>query len=170
MFFPLAIDVPFNDDDANSMEMYRASELNSNVYNSLRTLVSVEAIENVMIGYKFDEISIIGKINISSLQSALDILHECEQIINKQQNDQLLLHHLIEISNNFYSLVPDSNGLNRLPVIDSIKMVKQKRAMIDRWIKLDAVPRAFIFSECSVKLNLFDVLYGRLGVKIDFIP
>jgi len=103
------------------------SSLSPAVKDLVEFICDTKSMQTSMIEMNYDFTKMpLGKLKKVTIDRALAILTKIEKSIKAHKQEKL-----IDLSNQFYTLVPHYFGMKMPPVINSIKMVKKKQQMLE---------------------------------------
>lgn len=161
-FYP--VDVNYNEEITENIST--KSKLSPEVEELMKVLFNIQTMKNVMKQFQLDlEKMPLGKLSMNQLNLAEDTLEEIEEAITAAKPHI----ELVGLSNKFFTLVPHSFGLGKVPVINTIEMVNEKREMIDNLFDI-ALAYNMMTDAAGTNLNSFDAYYKQLKADIEFLP
>ncbi|CAG9327899.1 unnamed protein product [Blepharisma stoltei] len=108
----------------------------------------------------------LGQLSKSQIQKGYKILREIYQVLTTSNRESKIL----ELTNDFYTNIPQNFGMKRPPPINRVPKVKEKLALLDTLLDLEI---ANSLSMRSLKLletrNPLDVYYSQLKCRISAV-
>lgn len=157
-FYP--VDVNYNDDiEANTST---PSHLLAKVEDLVKLLFNVQNMQKTMKEFQLDmEKMPLGKLSINQLQMAYLTLTELDDAVMEQKPRA----ELIGLSNKFFTLVPHNFGMAKAPILETFKMINEKREVVDSLLDIEA---AYAMMKAGAKLNMnsFDAYYKQLNAEV----
>ena len=72
----------------------------------------------------------LGKLSKKTIKSAFSVLKEIEDILKASPGGKCNSPKIVDLSNRFYTLIPHSVGMQRLPYIDNLDILKEKLQLL----------------------------------------
>lgn len=138
------------------------SKLYAPVYDLMQMLFNTAKVKDAMVGCDLDVKQMpLGKITTKQIKMAMSTLQHIEWLI--QQNGSN--HELRAASNKFYTLIPQSFGINRPSIIDTIETLTAKQEMLESLLNMEVI-YGFLGDENGEKAHPLDVCYRKLKTSI----
>lgn len=64
----------------------------------------------------------LGKLSRSQLTSAFSVLADAQRLLERDSKDTATM--LLDCSNRFYTLIPHDFGMNKVPMLDNLELIK----------------------------------------------
>lgn len=138
------------------------SELKPAVQELMKLMFDLDTMKKALLEFDLDmEKMPLGKLSRKQLSEALKVLQKLSELIQKGGTSS----EFIGYSNQFYTLIPHDFGVERPPVIDTIKMVTEKTEMIESLMELE-VAYSFLQTETDDKKSPLDGHYKQLNTDL----
>lgn len=107
----------------------------------------------------------LGKLSKKQLLNAYTVLNELSELVTRgaSQNE------FIGPTNKFYSLVPQSFGVEKPPLINSDEMIKKKIEMVDSLMEIEVAFNATKSYNSDSKISPIDYSYDFLKTDIEVL-
>ena len=143
------------------------SKLDKRVQELIKSIFDMTMMESVMKELEFDcKKQPLGKLTKDQIKRGYQVLTEIEEVLKK--NPSRSNGRLVELTNQFYTLIPHNFGRNRPPVINSPEMLKNKMHMLEALADIEIA--AHIVEDTSKNntefVNQLDANYARLQTDI----
>jgi len=107
----------------------------------------------------------LGKITKAQIQSGYNVLTEIEtalkpQVVNKGQ--------IMQLSSQFYTLIPHNFGRNVPPLIDSVPLLKAKMKQIETLLEVQ-IAQQLLREAAAAGIHPADAKYSKLSTKIEVL-
>ncbi|CAG8520900.1 3017_t:CDS:1, partial [Cetraspora pellucida] len=103
------------------------SKLHPKIQNIIKLIFDVSLWNDTMVELNYDASKLpLGKLSKNTITRGYEILKSIESVLTK--ND---VGDLVELSNDFYTVIPHNFGFNKPPIINSIAILKTKMAMVE---------------------------------------
>ncbi|KAJ3046051.1 Poly [ADP-ribose] polymerase 2 [Rhizophlyctis rosea] len=119
----------------------------------------------VEIGYDANKMPL-GKLSKANMQKGYKVLKEIADVLNGADANKGAV--LMELSSQFYTIIPHNFGMRRPPPINTAKLVKDKLEMIESLGDIDIATTLMKDVKQQLDKNPIDVEYGTL--KCDLSP
>ncbi|KAF2885557.1 hypothetical protein ILUMI_20625, partial [Ignelater luminosus] len=154
------IDVDYEEET--KLKIIVPSKLSKPVQQLIQFIFDVNEMNQVMLELELDTDRMpLGKLSKSQLRDAYKVLAEIPKLIESEGSGNSLL----DASNRFYTLVPHSSGLKNLPIINNLKLLKEKKEIVDNLWELQI---AYNLVQSSDD-NIVDSCYDQLKTEIDVL-
>lgn len=158
------IDIDYGGDDAQNLNIV---ECNSNlalpVQNLMKLIFDVKQMNKLMLEFELDtEKMPLGKLSKKQIQSAYSVLSELQNMVEKEVSE----HKLIEATNRFYTLIPHSFGVDKVPILRDKEIIKQKLDVLDNLMEMEI---AYSLMKSSGGEHTVDSYYKQLKTEIDIL-
>lgn len=146
----------------NAPDTFIATKLDGPVFDLMQMLFDITKMEEMMCGCDLDLKRMpLGKISAKQIDLAMTTLRSIAGLI--QQNGPI--HEIRDATNKFYTLIPHSFGVNRPPIIDSIRTVREKNEMLESLLNMGVI-YGFLEGENGEKTHPLDACYRKLNATI----
>lgn len=160
------------EDPNNGKDLTVKSELSENVQKFIENISDKNLMKQNMIKSSIDIKKLpLGKITLKQIQKGYEILKQIEKILSSvNQSDQDYRSftdqdNFLDLSNDFYTLIPYSCGIQRPPIIDNINLVKESLKRLDILKEIET-NISIIKSSNILKYHPIDNIYKSLDVHI----
>lgn len=82
----------------------------------------------------------LGKLSSSQLSAAFGVLTDAQRLLEEDSKDNGAM--LLDCSNRFYTLIPHDFGMNKVPLLDNLELIKVNRHLFCKEI----IILRFVFS------------------------
>jgi poly [ADP-ribose] polymerase len=141
-----------------------ASNLDERIKSLMELIWDINKMNRTLQEMNFDtEKNPLGKLSSEQIQKGYKILTDIQNVLFSDQKQSKI----IELSNQFYTNIPQNYGMKRLPPIDDIKIVQSKVKLLDVLKEIDIANRFINMALFQGKENLnpLDCFYDLLNVK-----
>lgn len=154
------IDISFKNDI--KMNTKTPSKLNDENLKLMELIFDIQSMDKAVKMFNLDiGIMPLGKLSAKQLNKANETLNNLEVAINVPNNEQ----ELIGLSEKFYTLVPHSFGVEKIPIINSHSKVKDKRKIVNSLSDIEHAYSIMILGNDGL-LNSFDHYYNQLNASV----
>jgi poly [ADP-ribose] polymerase 1 len=157
-FYP--IDINYSDRIETNTKI--ASKLAPQVKELMKMIFDVNNMQMTMEEFKLDMQKMpLGKLSVNQLQAAYEALSEIQNAINAGSSS----NKLVGLSNKFFTLIPHNFGLEKAPVLDTLKKINKKMDLVDSLLDIQ---NAFAIMNKAPKtaMNSYDAYYKQLNADI----
>lgn len=136
------------------------STLSGPVYKLIEMLFDIDVMESTWISFDLDLNKMpLGKINEQQIQSAIKLLKEMEVMLRKQNIASS--KKMVELTNQFYSLIPHNFGVRRPPLLNTKEMINKKYEMLSDMQQMD-ITYNLLSDNIGEGNNPVDIHYRKL--------
>lgn len=142
------------------------SKLSKPVQNLVKLLFDVDMMKNTMLEFELDtEKMPLGKLSRRQLSTAFTVLNQLSELIEKGASQ----HEFIGATNHFYSLVPHDFGIEKPPIIDTNKVIKNKIDMIESLMEIEFAYNMLSNNGDIGKNNPIDEHFDQLNTNMEVV-
>lgn len=142
------------------------SALRKPVQELMRLIFNVTRMKETMKEFELDIDRLpLGALSKNQLEKAYVVLNKLLSIVKSDAKNSVVL---IDLSNQFYTLVPHSFGVNDPPVLDSLKLLKAKCDMVNSLLEME-ITYKLINIQQDANINPLDSYYFQLNTEIDVL-
>ncbi|CAG8733027.1 17659_t:CDS:2, partial [Dentiscutata erythropus] len=135
------------------------SELHPKVQDIISMIFDVDTWNNAMVELNYDASKLpLGKLSKSTITQGYKILKSIESVLTSEGDGDL-----VELSNDFYTVIPHNFGFNKPPIINSIASLKLKMAMVEALGEIEIA--SSLIKNADVSKNQLDANYDLLGLE-----
>ena len=143
------------------------SKLDPRVQDLVRLIFDMKMMEQVMKELEFDcKKQPLGKLTKDQIKRGYQVLTEIEKEIKEMKKSRVSRDKLMELTNQFYTLIPHNFGRNRPPLIDSEEMLKKKMNMLEALADIEIAAHLVEGTKDEEEINQLDANYACLNADI----
>lgn len=162
------IDIDHETLDHKIAENSKPTKLSEPLFKLMQLLFNENMIQSTLKAFYFDLGSLpLGLVHKRTIQSAIGLLEKISTML-KGKNTQNS-HEIMAASNQFYSYFPEDSGLQRVSVINTPQMIKEKTDMLRHVLNKVETYNMFA-SRSTQEKNLIDVCYDHLQNYAEIRP
>lgn len=164
--FYVPIDLNYEDFKQFSFKLDTASHLPKSVQQLVIKTFDIQTMRKTLLQFELDVHKMpLGKLSKSQIKSGYTVLSELMDEFNK--NTVVDQKKIKEASNKFYTLIPHSVGVDKLPLLDSPEVVKDKEEMLNNLLEIEVAYKLLhLPSDDSVS----PITSHYLKLKADIMP
>lgn len=162
-FYP--IDVNYTDDIVTDDSII--SKLSPEVEELMKLLFNIETMKRTMeLDFQIDLARMpLGKLSMKQLEQADFALLELENaIVAKRSKIEL-----IGLSEKFFTLIPHNFGLEKIPILDTLRKINEKRTMVESLLDIENAYSMMIAGAKFLNTNPYDAYYQQLNADIQHV-
>ncbi|CAG8831578.1 13268_t:CDS:1 [Gigaspora margarita] len=135
------------------------SKLHPKIQDVIKMIFDVNLWNDAMVELNYDASKLpLGKLSKSTITRGYEILRSIEAVlINKEDGD------LVELSNDFYTVIPHNFGFNKPPIINNIAALKTKMAMVEALGEIEIA--SSLIKNADISKNPLDSNHDLLGLE-----
>ncbi|CAG8650312.1 2001_t:CDS:2 [Cetraspora pellucida] len=135
------------------------SKLHPKIQNIIKLIFDVSLWNDTMVELNYDASKLpLGKLSKNTITRGYEILKNIESVLTK--ND---VGDLVELSNDFYTVIPHNFGFNKPPIINNIAILKTKMAMVEALGEIEIA--SSLIKNADISKNPLDANYDLLGLE-----
>ncbi|XP_057329365.1 poly [ADP-ribose] polymerase-like [Microplitis mediator] len=151
-----------HDSDVN-LESTIPSALQKPVQELVRLIFDVISMKETMKEFELDVNKLpLGALSKNQLQKAYLVLNDLLSIVKSGKKNSVAL---IDLSNQFYTLVPHSFEVNDPPILNSLKLLKAKCDMVNSLLEME-ITYKLLNTQKDANINPLDSHYFQLNTEI----
>ncbi|XP_031628011.1 poly [ADP-ribose] polymerase-like isoform X2 [Contarinia nasturtii] len=141
---------------------YVATKLKEPIHQLMKLIFDMKHMKQMMISCDVDLKQMpLGNVSSNQIYLAMSVLKNIAKLIENGTIGQLR-----DASNQFYTMIPHGNSVKRLPIIDSIDVVKSKIEMLESLLHMGTI-HGFLEGENGEKKNPLDACYEKMKTEIE---
>lgn len=142
-----------------------SSKLDKPLQDLIKLIFDVDNMNKTMLQFELDtEKMPLGKLSQRQLLSAYTVLSKLSELVTEGASSS----EFIGPTNEFYSIIPHSFGIEKPPLIDTDEVIKKKIEMIDSLMEIE-VAYSLLNSERDDNMNSIDQNYQNLNTDLDIL-
>ncbi|XP_065208891.1 poly [ADP-ribose] polymerase-like [Planococcus citri] len=107
------------------------SKLQQPVHNLIALIFNEDTMKNIMLEFELDtETMPLGKLSKEQIRKAFNVLNELQKYISTSGDRKTTNWKILALTNQFYTLIPHSVGVDNPPLLDHLDTIKQKYEML----------------------------------------
>ncbi|CAG8726594.1 11589_t:CDS:2, partial [Racocetra persica] len=135
------------------------SKLHPKVQGIIRMIFDVNSWNDTMVELNYDASKLpLGKLSKSTITRGYEILKIIEAVLTNAEDGDL-----VELSNDFYTVIPHNFGFNKPPIINNIPILKTKMAMVEALGEIEIA--SSLIKNADISKNPLDANYDLLGLE-----
>ncbi|RHZ86579.1 hypothetical protein Glove_48g40 [Diversispora epigaea] len=135
------------------------SQLHPKVQDVVQMIFDINAFKSIMVELNYDASKLpLGKLSKATITQGYQILKRIEAVITNVNSGNL-----VDLSNEFYTVIPHSFGMRAPPIISTIVMLKEKLDMVEALGEIEIA--ASLIKSADSKINLVDSNYNSLNLE-----
>ncbi|XP_057375283.1 poly [ADP-ribose] polymerase 1-like [Daphnia carinata] len=160
--YPLHIDYGEVETTANS-----TSKLQKSVQDLICMLFDEEAMKRTLIEFELDLTKMpLGKLSKKQLEKAYGILSQAQELLDSKEVSKTKL---VDVSNQFYTLIPHDFGRKTPPVLDNCEIIKSKLDMLESLMEIEVAFNLLKTGDAVKDKNPIDAHYEKLNTEIEVL-
>lgn len=161
------MDVSYDDAPDLNKKLKIPSKLPPQVQDLMSLIFNINDMKDVMLEYELDYDKMpLGKLSKRQIQEAYSILTKLQEHIEKAGDASKC----VSFSNQFYTLVPHNFGNRNPPIIDNLKLLQEKREILDNLLEMEiAYSIMNTPAELEENVNSLDQFYEKLNAVIEVV-
>ena len=143
------------------------SKLSLGVKELVALIFDVDSMKSQMVEFEIDLKKLpLGKLSRKQLTAAYTVLTEAQNILN--EDDKNNAPRILDCSNRFYTLIPHDFGMNSVPLLDNLELIKSKIEMVESLTEIEvAYSLLKDTGGTSADEDPIDKHYKKLNTKIE---
>lgn len=134
--------------------------LDENVIKLLKLISNIDYMKNTLVELEIDDNKMpLGKISQKQITSAYEILKEISNVLKSKNKSSL-----IELSSEFYTLIPCACGMKKPPVIDNAELLGDKINLLNELSQ--TIVGNIMVNKLKKYKNVYNQLYNDLKTEI----
>ncbi|CAG8767734.1 5571_t:CDS:1, partial [Acaulospora morrowiae] len=135
------------------------SKLNPKVQDIIRTIFDISAFKDTMVELNYDAAKLpLGKLSKNTITQGYQVLKKIEAVLISNESGSL-----VELSNDFYSVIPHNFGMSKPTLINSVAILKEKLNMVEALGEIEIATSLIRSSDET--LNKLDSHYNSLHLE-----
>ncbi|XP_055294999.1 poly [ADP-ribose] polymerase-like isoform X2 [Sitodiplosis mosellana] len=144
------------------------SSLSPSLFNLIEWLFDVDVMQSALIGFDIDLDKMpLGKISEQQIQSAIKLLKEIESLL-PQNPSVACSRKIFDATNQFYSQIPHSFGVQRPPLLNTKEMIEKKFEMLYALQQMD-ITYSLLSENVEEGRNPIDIHYRTLRNTVEIL-
>ncbi|XP_065202113.1 poly [ADP-ribose] polymerase [Planococcus citri] len=132
------VDISYDDESIDKSTLSAVpSKLPQPVQNLITLIFNVDTMKNVMLEFELDmEKMPLGKLSKKQMKKAFEVLTELQNCISAS-GDKMSNQKILGLTNQFYTLIPHSFGIDNPPLLNDLDTIKQKDEMLSALMEIE---------------------------------
>lgn len=165
--YPLDIDYGEAETAAKMTSAHSTSKLQKSVQDLICMLFDVEAMKRTLIEFELDLTKMpLGKLSKKQLEKAYGILSQAQELLDSKAVSKTKL---VDVSNQFYTLIPHDFGRKTPPVLDNCEIIKSKLDMLESLMEIEVAFNLLKAGDAVKDKDPIDAHYEKLNTEIELL-
>nr|AAB35560.1 NAD+:protein(ADP-ribosyl)-transferase, ADPRT [Xenopus, Peptide Partial, 607 aa] [Xenopus] len=167
-FYPLEIDYGQEEDVVKKLSVGAGtkSKLAKPVQELIKLIFDVESMKKAMVEFEIDLQKMpLGKLSKRQIQSAYSILSQVQQAVSESLSEARLL----DLSNQFYTLIPHDFGMKKPPLLNNLEYIQAKVQMLDNLLDIEVAYSLLRGGADDGEKDPIDVKYEKIKTDIKVV-
>lgn len=169
MFYPMELSVPTSDELAKrNPGIGKKSKLPHKIQDLLKLIFDVEAMKRAMMELEIDlEKMPLGQLSKKQIHDAYQVLGQAQSMILKSSKMEYSKNKMVELTNQFFTLIPHNFGRKNVPLLDNEDVIKSKLQMLETLMEIEIATSMMEHdAKTDKEKDVLDVHYESLGADI----
>lgn len=164
-YCPIDIEYATSNEENYFQECTVESKLPDQIKDLVRLLFDVNEMKKQLMAFELDtEKMPLGKLSRKQIETAYGVLTQLSNLITEGGERSSF----IGLSNQFYTLIPHSYGLQLPPVLDTVEMIKNKTEMMDSLLEIE-IAYTMLNAKIDESTNPLDARYAQLNTELEVL-
>lgn len=164
-YCPIEIDYSSNKEKNINDVSKIPSKLDNSVQNLIKLLFDIDQMKKQLLEFELDMVKMpLGKLSSKQIESAYTVLNKLSLLIASGGSQQ----EFIGLSNQFFTLVPHSYGIELPPVLDTVDLIKHMTEVLDSLMEIE-LAYTLLNADVDDSINPVDAHYAQLKTDIDTV-
>ncbi|EFX75651.1 hypothetical protein DAPPUDRAFT_55885 [Daphnia pulex] len=165
--YPLDIDYGESETDSRMTIANSTSKLHRSIQELVCMLFDVEAMKRTMVEFELDLTKMpLGKLSKKQLEKAYGILSQAQEMLDSKDVSKTKF---LDISNQFYTLIPHDFGRKTPPVLSDNEIIKSKLEMLESLMEIEVAFSLLKAGDAVKDKDPIDAHYEKLNTEIEVL-
>lgn len=166
--YPLEIDYGEAESASKMSSANSKSKLPKSIQDLVCMLFDVESMKRAMVEFELDLTKMpLGKLSKKQLEKAYGILNEAQQLVTAASD--VKKNKFVDVSNQFYTLIPHDFGRNSPPLLDNAELIKTKLEMLESLMEIEIAFSLLKAGDAVHDKDPIDAHYEKLNTDIEVL-
>jgi len=170
--YPLDIDYGDASETASKISSANSkSKLPKSVQDLVCMLFDVETMKRTMIEFELDLTKMpLGKLSRKQLEKAYGLLGQAQKLLDSSAEEQQPHQSkFVDVSNQFYTLIPHDFGLKKPDILNDAELIKSKLEMLESLMEIEVAYSLLKAGDQETEKDPIDAHYEKLNTKIEIL-